>query len=160
MQDSRSKNYGILENQIAGFPKLVSYSSMKRFREKLLALIEQRGGPKAPVARAIGVDTSQFNRWTKGEKRARPTAVQLLVIARTFGTTMEYLADDEMYEMPTPGAAGEVLTEDERYVLRTFRNLRLDADEAFRRLTGQVASEYIEPPKKSGPDEKPRRGTI
>ena len=133
---------------------------MNRFREKLMALIEQRGGPKAPVARAIGVDTSQFNRWTKPGKKARPTAVQLLVIARTFGTTMEYLADDEMYEMPTPGEAGEVLTEDERYVLRTFRNLRLDADEAFRRLTGQLTLEDTEPPEKPKSEEKHRRGTI
>jgi transcriptional regulator with XRE-family HTH domain len=108
---------------------------MTRTREKVKALIGLRETKPARVAAAIDMDASQFSRWLKG--KGNLTVARLLALARHLGTTVEYLVDDGIDELP--GEAG--LPDDEEFVLRVYRNLkadpaqRLDGDEAQRRLS-------------------------
>jgi transcriptional regulator with XRE-family HTH domain len=114
---------------------------MARFGDKVMALISDIPLDKAKTARAIGVDASQFGKWIKGT--AWPKPEQLLALARFLEVSCEYLVDDTM---DAPESASP-LSEDERYLLRVMRGLRLDFEESVRRLVGEVATKPAEAPR-------------
>lgn len=61
-----------------------------------------------------------------------PRLDQAYELARAFGVSMEWLADDSADMPPTPAASEEGLTEDEKLVLRLVRTMR--SEQALRRL--------------------------
>ena len=108
---------------------------MESMPDKLVRLIAARDDSQARVARAIGVDASQFAKWLKG--KGQPTVPHVLALARYFGVTMEYLADDSVVDPPAPPPD---LAPDERTVLTTYRVLRdagkVDVEGAIRGMVG------------------------
>lgn len=108
-----------------------SYDVMK-FSEKLYNLIQLRGMTQGAVARRAGLAPSAITDMTAGVRR--PYMDQALKIAKVLDVPLDYLADDDLDEMP------EQLPDDEAHVLRVYKNLKrtgaLDEDQA---VTGLVA---------------------
>lgn len=112
------------------YPKTVDVrylKGMNKIIEKICDLIAERGYTQQDFEEVAKLATNRVSKWrNKGE----PTARQALRIARALGVTMEYLADD------TQDEPVREFTEDEVYLIRTFRSLRLDVDAAVRRMAG------------------------
>lgn len=64
-----------------------------------------------------------------GKTAPIPSAVALYCLARYTGRPMQWFIDGQ-----EEGPSRDSLTDDERFVLRTWRIQRIDADEAARRL--------------------------
>jgi transcriptional regulator with XRE-family HTH domain len=73
-----------------------------KFFEKLPKLIKERGLTPAVVSRQTGIRAQRFTDWKDPEPKdnRRPTAAQLLALARALKVPMEYLADDAMDDPP------------------------------------------------------------
>lgn len=100
------------------------------FREKIEKLCEARGWNQAQLARKVDVSPTAIGRWFN--KDARPFDEAAVRLARALRVSLDYLADDTMDEIPAE--PGSILSTDDAYVLRTVHALRLDGDEAVRRL--------------------------
>lgn len=83
----------------------------REFAIKFRELIDRRDVTDSAVARAVAVSPSAIGKWTipigehgAGKSIRRPTVAQVLALSRSFGVTMEYLADDHLDEPigPTP----------------------------------------------------------
>jgi transcriptional regulator with XRE-family HTH domain len=122
------------------------------FGERLRKLLGERGRSQVALAQAIGTNQQQISRWVDAEHP--PKAEYLLKIAEYFNVTTDYLYG--VGERLTPGA--EILTDDERYVLRSFRAFGISADEAIRRMAGQIAVDAVEQPAKPAAEQPPRKG--
>jgi len=100
-----------------------------RLSEKLGRLSAEQGYTNiAEIARLAQVSRSSCYRWFEGV--AYPDVRDALKLARFFGVSLDYLADEEA-DHPPPS---NELTEDERFVLDVFHSLGLTRREAMRRL--------------------------
>jgi transcriptional regulator with XRE-family HTH domain len=98
---------------------------------KLKRLCEAKGFTNvADLARKVKVPKSSLHRWFHGE--AWPRLAEGLRLARVLEVPLDYLADDEMEEVPAPARDG--LDGDERFLVQMIRDLRLTRAEAVRRL--------------------------
>ena len=106
-----------------------------KMMDKALERAKTLGMNQSQIARAIGVDPARITDWKDESKPNKPSIWQALALARLLRVTLESLVDDEM-DLVTieTGAVLQPLKEDERYLLRTYRNLNITADEAFNRL--------------------------
>lgn len=108
---------------------------------KIEKLVDAKGLNWAKLARLIGESESRISKWRGGT--GEPDRRQLLRIARALETGVEYLADDAQDEPPAPAAhAGW-----ERTVIGLIRALRLDEEEAIRRV---VAGGAMPPREEAG----------
>ncbi len=73
--------------------------------EKLRALIKASGFSQAEVSRRLEVATGTMSNWCKGA--TSPDLKNAHAIARFFGVSLEYLADDSLDEPPATGEAWE-----------------------------------------------------
>jgi transcriptional regulator with XRE-family HTH domain len=69
------------------------------FAEKLRRLMDVRRISQATMAAAVGVSQAQVSKWARGINT--PDIGQGMAIARTFGVSLDYLADDAQ-EGPPP----------------------------------------------------------
>jgi transcriptional regulator with XRE-family HTH domain len=90
-------------------------------REKKIPMLLKKAR-KRPVdlATAGGVPAQRINEWMNGKHNPKPEV--LVKIARALNTTVEFIYDDALHRDPEP------CTDDERFVLRLFRNSGLTAD--------------------------------
>lgn len=115
-----------------------------RLAEKLPMLMNQRGLKAADLARLTGIPSQRFTEWkdaTPDRPRA-PTLAQALRVARALGVSLDYLADDEQDQPPTPA-----VTDEERVILDMVHTLGVA--EAKRRLLQAL------PPPPAGIDIQP-----
>lgn len=104
-----------------------TFGDKARDRMKALRLSQRE------VAESLGTNQPQVARWLDvGAKPPGPS--YLLRLSRLLGVPVDFLLDDEQDE---PDVIG-MLSEAERTILRVVRALGLDADEALRRLSGQM----------------------
>lgn len=96
--------------------------------DKALRMAKEKRINQAELARLIGVPPSRVSEWKNDE--GKPSVDHALRMAKVVGTTLDYLADDELDEPPAPSS----LEPDEQFILQLFRDLRLSRDEAARRL--------------------------
>lgn len=108
------------------------------FSAKVRDLLKRHRLSQADLAEAIGTNQPQISRWLEKDRPPQKTAL-LLRLARSLGTSVDFLIDDAMDEPPAPPE----LTEDERYLLRTYRNSGIDADTAARRIMERPGSRFI-----------------
>jgi transcriptional regulator with XRE-family HTH domain len=99
------------------------------FHEKLAKALSEPGWSQARIIRATGMSQSALSEIVNG--RRRPYLDQALLIAKTLGLSLDYLADDEM-EKPAPA-----FTADERAVVGMFRMSGLSVEEATEILLGR-----------------------
>lgn len=104
------------------------YGGME-FAEKLELAITKSGKSQSQIARETGIDQSAISAMTRGKRR--PYMDQALLLARSIGVPLEFLADDALDVPPGLG-----LSEEERYILRMVRTI--GAAEAERRLLAGV----------------------
>jgi transcriptional regulator with XRE-family HTH domain len=109
---------------------------MKDFQGKLRKLMAGRRLSQDRVARAVGVSQNQISLWVRG--KSVPDLYEAAALARLFGKTVDYLADDSQDEPPGPDA----LLPDERAVLTTYRTLHLTEAEGL----ALVAALPLHPP--------------
>src|SRR3954469_22427334 len=100
------------------------------FAEKVRNLLKARRLSQSELAEALGTSQPQVSRWLEGG--TPPRWDYLLKMARTLGVSADYLIAAEQDEPPQPPS----LTDDERFVLQLYRDLRLSRDEAARGLAG------------------------
>jgi transcriptional regulator with XRE-family HTH domain len=103
------------------------------FHGKLRRLMAGRRLSQEMVARAVGVSQNLISLWVRG--KSVPDLYKAAALARLFGTTVDYLADDSQDEPPAP----EAVPADERAILTLYRALGLTEAEALRGLA-QVAT--------------------
>lgn len=111
--------------------------------ENFQKALERSGKSQAQVARELREVAPDVHLSSSGVSGVlggtrRPYLDQAIALARVLGVSLE-----ELIEGAPPPPRGEVLTEDEKYVLRVFRGLDLNADEAVRRLAGKVTIEEV-----------------
>jgi transcriptional regulator with XRE-family HTH domain len=94
-----------------------SYGDMK-LHEKLQKLRHERHMTQAAIAARVGVAQSHYAKWESGT--GRPYLDQGLALARAFGVSLDYLADEEM-ESPSASPGGVELTEGEKAVLDVIK---------------------------------------
>jgi transcriptional regulator with XRE-family HTH domain len=103
------------------------------FQGKLRRLMAGRRLSQEMVARAVGVSQNLISLWARG--KSVPDLYEAAALARLFGTSVDYLADDSQDEPPAP----EAMPADERAILNLYRALGLTEAEALRGLA-QVAT--------------------
>ncbi len=89
-------------------------------RQKLTAIMQERGVSEIELSRLLGVTSTLVYRWTSinpQHQNMKPNPIHLLKIARHFGVTMESMIDPEM-------AVQHGIPADEQFVLDTYRQLR------------------------------------
>lgn len=96
------------------------------FGKKLQRLLKDHRYSQEMLARELDVSQNQISKWCRGV--TIPDLRESATIARVFGVSMQWLADDEADYPPTAE-----MSEGERDVLKAVRALG-DADEALRRL--------------------------
>lgn len=96
------------------------------FSEKLTCAIQLHRLTQEELAQATGLSQSTVSQLSNAKQR--PYLDQAFKLARILGLSLEFLADDELDREPVG------LSEDERYLLRTFRNSTLTADQAVTAL--------------------------
>jgi transcriptional regulator with XRE-family HTH domain len=107
--------------------------------QKLQRLMEMRGiANVAEVARRAQVKRSSCYRWFEGT--AYPDVQEGLRLAKTLGVSLDYLADDELDEVPRPA-----ITEDERYLLRVIRDSGFPPDVIVKGIAGGLAATGARP---------------
>lgn len=106
------------------------------FGEKLFQAREDKGMTQTKLSELSGVDRAAIAKMEAG--RQRPYVDQGILLARALRVPLDYLADETLEEAPA-------VNEDEAFILRTVRAMKLDADEAVRRLSG------VERPNVPGP---------
>jgi transcriptional regulator with XRE-family HTH domain len=109
-----------------------------RFPDKLDRLIARCGKSQSAIARETGIGQSAISAMTRGQRR--PFMDQALRLARAVGTSLDFLADDDMDE-ESPKPSG--LPEDERAVVKLYRALGLDEGEALRRLSTPAGQPWV-----------------
>jgi transcriptional regulator with XRE-family HTH domain len=97
------------------------------FTEKITALAKRHRFNQAEVSRRTGSSPAAVSKWFRGE--SVPGLYEAAALARALGVTLDFLADDTQDDPP----AGP--DPDEAFVLRTVRALKLDPEEAVRRLS-------------------------
>lgn len=105
---------------------LQSHSGRMDFVAKLKWLMQSRGWKQSHLARVSGVADSTVSHWLKGKIKGKPDLDTGLKLARAFGVTLDYLADDGM-DQPEPG-----LSDGELELLKLGR--RVGIDEAIDRI--------------------------
>lgn len=105
------------------------------FAEKVRSLLKSLRLSQADLAEAIGTNQPQVSRWL--DSNTPPKWAYLLKMARTLDVSVDYLIDPAQV---APPRASE-LTEDERFLLRSFRALKIDADTAVSRMSGHITIE-------------------
>jgi len=93
--------------------------------EKIPVLAKRMGTSQAELARALGTYPSRVSEWVAGT--GQPSVQQALRIARYFGVTLDYLADEDANEPPTP-----LRSEAEKMIWAAVTEI--GPEEAFRRL--------------------------
>ena len=76
--------------------------------EKLNRLIAQRGTTQGEVETAVDLPQGRISKWSGGQ--GEPTLGQGLKLARWFGVQLEWLADDELDELPPEQESGDLRT--------------------------------------------------
>jgi transcriptional regulator with XRE-family HTH domain len=125
-----------------------------QFRDKLIRMCEARGWSQSDLWRAVGgVSRNTVSRWWNGD--VKPFDDASVRLARALRTSLDYLADDAMDEVP----AAKETAGDDAYVLRVVRDLGLGPDEVIRRLyLDQVPFKRASPPEGEEPEQlKARR---
>jgi transcriptional regulator with XRE-family HTH domain len=102
------------------------------FAEKVRTLLKACRLSQSDLAEALGTSQPQVSRWL--EASTPPRSDYLLKMARTLGVPVDYLIDAEQDEPPRPPG----LSDDERYLLQLYRDLRLSRDEAARGLAAMA----------------------
>src|SRR5262245_51825276 len=99
-----------------------------KITEKLARLIPSVYMPsQMELSRQTGIDQSAISAAIAGTRRLYGD--QVMKIAKAIGVSCDYLLDDDLEEIPSPE-----LTDDERFVVRLMRELRIDAGDMARRL--------------------------
>lgn len=103
------------------------------FADKLNALLDLKRWPQQRLRELLSDKPGQttVHNWCSN-KGPLPRLDQAYELARAFGVSMEWLADDSADMPPTPAASEEGLTEDEKLVLRLVRTM--GSEQALRRL--------------------------
>src|SRR4051794_10286382 len=117
------------------------------FAEKVRNLLKERRLSQSDLAEALGTSQPQVSRWLEGG--TPPRWDYLLKMARALGVSVDYLIDAEQDEPPRPPE----LTDDERFVLQLYRDLRLSREEAARGLAamaGPALHQDAPPPQGGG----------
>lgn len=113
--------------------------------EKISRLIEERKLTQSGVERAAVLSGNRISKWKAGE--GEPTYRQIARVARVLNAPLEWLCDDAMDWPPSASIEMDGLTDDERYVLRTYRYLRnergISPEEAAIRMAGSATTEPI-----------------
>jgi transcriptional regulator with XRE-family HTH domain len=102
------------------------------FAEKVRSLLKACRLSQSDLADALGTSQPQVSRWL--DAGTPPRWDYLLKMARTLGVPADYLIDAEQDEPPRPPG----LSDDERYLLQLYRDLRLSRDEAARGLAAMA----------------------
>jgi transcriptional regulator with XRE-family HTH domain len=121
--------------------------------EKLNRLIAQRGTTQGEVETAVDLPQGRISKWSAGQ--GEPTLGQGLRLARWFGVHLEWLADDELDELPPEQESGDLRT-----IVAIMRVM--GSREALRRLllmTGSPSGlrEAAAGDQQTAPREKPAR---
>ena len=115
------------------------------FAAKVRKLLKSRGLSQADLAAALGTKQQTVSRWL--ETNTPPKWHYLLGLARALGVPADYLIDRDQDAPPRE------LGEDERALLAIIRALRLDREEATRRLYREVQS--VQPSPSGDPQDVP-----
>jgi transcriptional regulator with XRE-family HTH domain len=104
--------------------------------DKLKWLCGERRWGQADLMRAMGGDVSKsaMSDWFKG--KFRPDLDSTLRMARALKVPLDYLADDALDEPPVSD-----LSDDERYLLRVWRDSGLSVNLAAGRIMGRFEIE-------------------
>lgn len=94
---------------------------------KILRLSRELRLSQSEIARQAGVSPSAVSKWVRGE--SVPGLFEAAALARVLRVPIAFLADDTLDDPPTGPDP------DEAFVLRAVRALRLDPEEAVRRLS-------------------------
>lgn len=78
------------------------------FTQKLTSLIERHATTQALVEKAVGLPQGRISKWIAGQ--GSPTLGQGLRLARWFGVSLVWLADEELGELPVEEASGDLRT--------------------------------------------------
>ncbi len=97
-----------------------------RYGDKVRKLLKAIDRNQAELARFVGTTDNKVSRGL-GANAAIPPLDQAALAAKYLGVSLDFLADDTLDEPPatTVGA----LSEDERYILRVYRDSGLSADQ-------------------------------
>jgi transcriptional regulator with XRE-family HTH domain len=99
-----------------------------RFKDKLTRLLDRSNLSDREAAKRLGLlSPTTIGRWKSGE--TEPRLSDLALLARVFGQTIAYLADDSLEDPPGP-----LLSQDEEQLLITARALNGGPLEAVRRI--------------------------
>jgi transcriptional regulator with XRE-family HTH domain len=120
------------------------------FAEKVRNLLKAHRLSQSDLAEALGTSQPQVSRWLEGG--TPPRSDYLLKMARTLGVSVDYLIDDEQDEPPQPPE----LSDDERFVLQLYRDLRLTRVEAARGLAAMARPALHQDPQ---PQPQPQGGS-
>src|SRR4051794_9479897 len=114
------------------------------FAEKVRSLPKACRLSQSDLADALGTSQPQVSRWL--DAGTPPRWDYLLKMARTLGVPADYLIDAEQDEPPRPRG----LSDDERYLLQLYRDLRLSRDEAARGLAAMARAALTPDPPPPG----------
>jgi transcriptional regulator with XRE-family HTH domain len=119
--------------------------------EKLRTLCAEHRLKPADLARALGgVPKSTMSNWWNGVNK--PDLETALKMARILNVPLDFLADDSLDDPPPPG-----LSEDERYLLKTVRSLRIELEYAIQGLHAAAMEQKGQVAKTSPPQPVPGR---
>jgi transcriptional regulator with XRE-family HTH domain len=118
------------------------------FAKKLSRLLKDHRYSQEMLARELDVSQNQISKWCRGV--TIPDLKESAAIARIFGVSMEWLADDAA-DYPAPVE----LTERERDVLKAVRALG-DPDEALRRIVRSTGQPWLPGSVRTLPEPPPR----
>lgn len=108
-------------------PNGVMSCVVMKFGEKLTKLIEERTKGQTDLEGKTGIRQSDLSKLTK--RADWKSLTKAFKIARGLGVTLDYLADDELDEIPPPE-----YTNDEVFVILAMRKAGLTPDDAMKRL--------------------------
>jgi transcriptional regulator with XRE-family HTH domain len=109
-------------------------NEIMKFADKVRDLLKLHRMSQSDLAAALGTNQPQVSRWLESD--TPPKWDYLLKMSRALGVPADYLIDPEQ-DAPPPSPE---LSDDERFVLQLYRDLRLSRDEAVRRLASAGAS--------------------
>jgi transcriptional regulator with XRE-family HTH domain len=101
------------------------------FRDKIVGLCEKKGWSQSDLWRALGqtVSRNTISRWWNG--KVVPYHPSIIDIAKALEVSLDFLTDDALDNCQP----SEIVTDDERSILRVYRALELTEDEALRALS-------------------------
>jgi transcriptional regulator with XRE-family HTH domain len=98
-----------------------------RLVEKLEAVLRARGLTQSSFEKLASLSENRISKWKNDQ--GEPTVRQALRMARILDVPLDYLADDDLNDLPSA-----TMTERERQVWEVVRTI--GPDEAWRRLVG------------------------